>query len=59
MNYQYNQYEKPLVDWLTNNHPDVLKDIQSMQPNYPENWDLVDIMDDHYSDIYHYYSEHT
>jgi hypothetical protein len=57
--YVLNEEEKMLATWLEPNHPDILIDLLKRKPDYPNNWDLVDIMDDNYSDVYHYYCEYT
>ena len=51
-----------LRTWLTNNHPDVLEELEELLTSPPkgkEDYNLVDHCDDNYSDLYLYYCEYA
>lgn len=57
MHYTFNEYEQPLVVWLKEHELDVLTDCLARMPFYPKDWDLIDVVDDNYPDVYNYYCE--
>ena len=59
---KYNEQEQALKDWLEKNHPDVLQELEEILANPPghqQRYDLVNLCDDEYPNLYFYYCEYT